>query len=269
MKHNLKRIYRFIKRQYFTKFGLDRDLYLVYTMSKVGSSTVYNSLKKKYPFKEIHHIHFLGDTWLDSFKTGHPTFNNNLKNASNLNKLLAKKRWNIKIISLTRDPIARDVSGIFQTWKHIFNVENITDVSAEMIIAHLKEIDFSYAQNWFETDFKEFTGFDIFEHEFNSSRGYEIYSCKKAELLIFQLEQLNSNFNLAMNRFIGKGEYKLHEENITASRASGELNTKVKQLLKLSHQQLENIYDSLYMSTFYNTSQIDKFKKRWLEELKE
>ena len=265
VRDKLSKVYSLIRKQLNTKFGFDRDLYLVYTMSKVGSSSVYYSLKNKFPYKEIHHIHFLGETWLSSFKTGHSIFNNNIRNGEALLKLLHKKRWKIKIISLTRDPIARDISGIFQTWQHLFNVQDVTELSPEKIIEYLKKEDFSYSQNWFETDFFEFTGFDVFRHKFNKNRGYDIYSCNKADILILQLEQINSVFNQAMNEFIGKGNYILLEENITSSRASGNLNSAVKKQLKLPADQLENVYSTPYTLHFYNEYQIDKFKERWME----
>ncbi len=261
LKKRLAKVYHYIRRQYFTNFGLDKDLILIYTMSKVGSSSVYYSLKKKYPYKEIHHIHFLGETWLDSFRQGHSVFNNNLKHADALFRLLGKKNWNIKIITLTRDPIARNISGIFQTWQHIFDVVDINDVTPEAIINQLKREDFSYAQNWFETDFLEFTGLDVFKQSFNAAKGFEIYSSPKAPVLIMQLEQLNSVYNNAMSSFLGSGDYVLHQENLTASKDSAVLNKTVKQLAKFPDTRLRTIYD-----TFYNELQIDKLKLQWTEK---
>lgn len=264
--NKLSKVYHFIKRQYYTNFGFDRDLYLIYTMSKVGSSSVYYSLKKKFPYKEIHHIHFLGNTWLESFKSGHPIFNNNIKNADALFKLLDKRKWNIKIVSLVRDPIARDISGIFQTWEHLFDVKDVSSLTPIEIVEHFRTAEFSYSQNWFETDFKEFTGLNVFENSFDATKGYEIYFNSKASILILQLEQLNNIYNQALNEFIGFGYYKLQKENVTSSRASGELNAAVKKLLKFPRKKLEDIYQSPYIKTFYNESQVDKFVNRWAEK---
>lgn len=263
LKQYFSKAYHFVKRQFHTKFGANNDLFLIYTLSKVGSSSVYYSLKQKFPYKDIQHVHFLGATWLNKLKTDHKVFKNNLKNADRVFDLLNKKHWNIKIIALTRDPIARDVSGMFQTWQHVFDVEDITQVSAEQIISHLTATDFSYSQNWFETDFLEFTGLDVFKEGFDTHKGYQIYHTHKASILILQLEQLNTVYNEAMNAFIGKGSYVLQEENITSSRASGELHKNVKTLLKLPLERIDNIYASDYVTTFYNASQIVHFKKKW------
>ncbi len=263
----LLKFYHYIKKQYYTNFGLDKDLILVYTLSKVGSSSVYYSLKKTYPYKEIHHVHFLGDTWLNKFKTGHRIFNNNLKNAERIFTLLNKKPWRLKIIALTRDPIARDISGMFQTWQHVFDVPDITEVPAEQIVEQLHKNDFLYSQNWFETDFMEFTGLNVFQEGFDAEQGYQIYKTDQADILIMQLEQLNVIYNEAMQAFLGNGSYVLQKENITSSRESGKLHSQVKGLLRLPPETLEEICASDYMTTFYNAVQLEKFKERWVEKL--
>ncbi|WP_417857554.1 putative capsular polysaccharide synthesis family protein [Xanthomarina gelatinilytica] len=266
LRKQLSKFYHFIKKQYYTNLGFDKDFILVYTLSKVGSSSVYYSLKKTYPFKEIHHVHFLGDTWLDKFKTGHRIFNNNLKNAERIFTLLNKKPWRVKIIALTRDPIARDISGMFQTWQHVFDVPDITEVPAEQIVAQLHKNDFLYSQNWFETDFLEFTGLDVFQAGFDAEQGYQIYKTDQADILIMQLEQLNAIYSEAMQAFLGKGSYVLQKENITSSRESGALHSQVKKRLRLSPESLQEICSSAYMTTFYNAAQIDTIKKRWEEK---
>ncbi|WP_028873271.1 putative capsular polysaccharide synthesis family protein [Psychroserpens burtonensis] len=259
----IKHVYHFLKKQYYTRLGTDRDLILVYTMSKVGSSSVYYSLKQKFPYKEIHHVHFLGDTWLHKFKNDHTIFKNNLKTADKLFALFNKKRWNVKIITLTRDPIARDISGIFQAWQHVFDVDDITEVTPEQILGYLNSNDFLYAANWFETDFLEFTGLNVFNSKFDKDKGYQTYSSNNTPILVMQLEQLNAVYNEAMNVFIGTDEYVLHKENITSSRASGLLNKKIKTLFHLPLTKVETIYNSQYINTFYNPTQIENFKDRW------
>jgi len=265
-KTTLRKLYHFVRKQYYTKFGLDRDLILVYTLSKVGSSSVYYSLKKKFPYKEIHHVHFLGDTWLNKFKNDHEIFQNNLKTADKLFTLFKKKRWNVKIITLTRDPIARDISGIFQAWQHIFDVDDINKITSEKILDYLNNNDFSYSENWFETDFLEFTGLNVFNEKFDADKGYQLYQANHGPILLMQLEQLNKVYNAAMNAFIGKGEYVLQQENITSSRASGTLNKKVKTLFRMPLNKIETIYNSKYINTFYTTSQIKSFKDRWTKK---
>jgi hypothetical protein len=263
---SIKLIYRFFKKQYHTRLGTDRDLILVYTLSKVGSSSVYYSLKQKFPYKEIHHVHFLGDTWLSKFKNDHEIFKNNLKTADSLFKLFKKKRWNVKIITLTRDPIARDISGVFQAWQHIFDVDDITKVTAEKILDYLHTNDFLYSENWFETDFLEYTGLNLLNEKFDADRGYQLYSANNIPILVMQLEQLNTVYSEAMSAFMGQGEYVLLQENITSSRASGTLNKKVKTLFRLPLNKIDTIYNSKYINTFYSTAQIKSFKDKWMKK---
>lgn len=245
----------------------NKDLYLIYTMGKVGSASVYHSLKEMFPNKKVLHVHFLGDTWLNKFKTDHEVFSNNIRNAERIYSLMKLKKWNIKIITLTRDPIARDVSGIFQTWQHIFNEQNIENVSVESIVSHLNESDFTYPQEWFETDFIEFTGINVFDQNFSfdAENGYSIYKQGNYPLAIIQLEKLDSVYSQAMNEFLGPGRYQLNKSNITEERTSGELNRSVKQKFRITAEKAKRIYDSKYCHTFYRPNQIQKFYERWTE----
>ena len=205
----------------------------------------------------------MSETWLNKLKLDHDIFQENIKVAKSINKIMNKKNWKLNIITLTRDPIARDISGIFQTWQHIFDVDDITEISKEDILNYLLRGDFSYPENWFKTEFSEYTSLNILDEKFNSTKGYTIYETEKAAILVMQLEQLNLIYNDAMNHFIGKDEYSLNQENQTSSKASSKLNKEVKSAFTLSSSKLEKVYDSDYIKTFYTKAQINSMVKKW------
>ena len=128
---------------------LKNNIILIYNASKVGSSTVYFNLKERLPFIEILHVHFLSERWLTEFKSSGKWLNN-IKTATKVKNLLSKNsNSRIKIITLVRDPIARDISAVFQSWDVIFDIKNINELNGDMIQSHLMKSDFNQTENWF------------------------------------------------------------------------------------------------------------------------
>lgn len=224
---------------------------------------MYHSLKKQFPYKEIWHIHFLGETWLTKMENGHEVFDRNIKLAERFYKRLEERKWNIRIITLVRDPVAREISGLFQTWQHIFDRPDVTDITLDEALGYLRKEEFGYSENWFNTDFKEFTGLNLFESTFDKDKGYTIYRSNRGPVICLQMERLDEVYNEAMNQFMGNGSYRLERTNITADRSSGAFNVEVKKAFKLDKEKADKVYNSTFTQFFYNKSEIDLFRAKW------
>ena len=103
-----------------------REIWLVYQMGKVGSSSIQESLKKLKQDRElnvsVYHVHSLTRDGLYRRENYHkrnfshePYINYHLLHCEYLGGQLARglkgKRW--KVVTLVRDPIARNISGFF------------------------------------------------------------------------------------------------------------------------------------------------------------
>lgn len=78
-------------------------IYLVYSMGKNGSMSVYKTLKNRLPHLNIFHVHFLSD---DGLKAAEDFNNRNDQtlNANNIKNCIAKNENSVlKIISLVRE----------------------------------------------------------------------------------------------------------------------------------------------------------------------
>jgi hypothetical protein len=234
-------------------------------MSKVGSTSVYSSLKNRLKYIPVIHVHFLGEFWLEKFRHGHSVFNINLEKAKQTFKVINKSKTRIKIITLVREPISRDVSGIFQTWKHLFDFDNINDIPVSDIVTHLNSSKFNYCEEWFKTDFLEFTGMNILNEKFDIERGYSIYKNEKVDVLCIKLEKLNEVYLKAFKDFLDIDNFILENQNISTEKKSSGLNRQVKSNFRLSDEKLTEIYDTKYMKTFYSSQEIEAFKREWQE----
>ncbi len=122
--------------EYKIKRDMDKEKVLIYQMGKVGSSTVYETVKAMGLDCSISHIHFLSDSGIS--KAEYAFMNSKSKQipmhlirSKILKRHLNLKSDKIKIISLTRDPVSRIISDVFQNLKYFHPDSLMTNSSID------------------------------------------------------------------------------------------------------------------------------------------
>lgn len=253
-----------IKKYRDRKFN--EGTYLVYSMGKVGSSSVESSLVNRLPHAVIFHTHFLSDNWLNEILPKEKTFfHGNITIGKKIRTYLDQNKGKkIRIITLVREPIGREISGLFENWKaHFDNIENL---SPDQFIGKLNKSNYNFCLNWLDTEFKEFTGVDLYELPFDQEKGYSIYQVKNFEILCIQLEVLDQKFSKAMKDYIGLN-IQLKSSNIGNDKLGAELYKEVKSTYKLPLEKESIIFDSKYLNHFYSHKDILSMKSRWCRNI--
>lgn len=206
---------------------------LIYQPGKVGSNTIEFTLKEY----NVDVIRSHGVLYPYEFeKTNFPELFYNK----------VKKFKKIKLITLVRDPIAKDIGHFFQkchvsgndvAWivkgimekdfqQSFFNYLSVVtplnflgknkDVSNFKIVSH---IDYIGQKNkngalwgWYEEELKEKLGIDILNYPFNVEKGYSIIQKDNMEILVIKLECLN-NLETVLADFVGIPELHLVNSN--------------------------------------------------------
>jgi hypothetical protein len=241
-------------------------LILVYSMGKVGSLTVFETLKKFFPPQNVHHLHFLSDYWLKEVlpKTNHT---HNINHGLMIRGLIQKARQEnrpIKIISLVREPVSREVSNFFQNNVDFFE-GNFSDFKKEELLdTFKKKISFDYLLNWFDSEFFSYTNIDVYSHEFDKNNGFSIINENGFEVLIIRLENLDQCFSLAFQVFLKKNISALRIANQSKDKSeSVEISRFFKKHFKLNPRDLNEIYSSKFMKHFYTSEEISQFRQKW------
>lgn len=200
IKREIRRLLFLIKK----KIKNDTNIYLIYTMGKVGSSSIYHSLKKQKPYSEIYHVHFLSKNYLDNIlPKEHKIFHSSIpKGRDILSAINQRPKSRIKIITLTREPVGRSISELLQNWKHIY--DDIESVPHDELKKHIESKPYNYTLEWFDKEFKEYLNFDIYQHKFDKEKGYETYKHGRFDILCIKLEKLNSVYEKAFLDFLGE-----------------------------------------------------------------
>jgi len=246
------------------RFG--KVIVLVYTMGKVGSRSVYDSLRAHLEALPVAHAHFLSDHWVNGVLPSlHRSFRHNIQNAEEYRRRTASlPDHRLKVITLVRDPVARELSNIFENWQGLFRIRSIDDLSLEMITSYVDQQPQQFALEWFDSEFKGWTDVDVYSLPFDRRRAYEIYETERFDLLVIKLEGLDACFTQAIGQFLGVDGIELVRSNETASKDGKTHYRELTEKYRATEEKLNELYASRLVTHFYSDAEIAAFRGRWL-----
>lgn len=234
---------------------------LVYQMGKVGSSTVCKTLDNK----EIPnlHVHFVSrEIWRSAA-------NIYLENGENLpphfhtGRLL--RQWlnwtehQVQVVTLVRDPIAREVSKEFEMGSLLEIPTDDVNESLRVLRSRLTSPDaLNFPYTWFDREILPTFGVDVFDHPFNREEGFGRITQKDVDILILTLEQLDDLVPTVLSDFVGRS-LQLKKDRVR----SDKVYAAVKKRLRLEERTVRRLYDCEWMRHFYTDRNIEQFVERW------
>jgi len=241
---------------------------IVWQKGKVGSSSVYKSLKSSKIPNPVFHIHFLNPDNLDRIRKDLEAKNLSIPGHIDDGEILLgryKKTGgnNWKIITIVRDLAKIKISGFFQYIERVScdheglltkNGDINTDLALQLLKKSFNNFDESkdYVCTWFDKEIKQMTKIDVFSHPFDHERGYTIIKENNVELLILKTELLNSTFNEAISRFLHIDfPLQLKNTNISKNKYYSEAINQVRNELVIPDEVLNKMNSSRYMRHFY------------------
>lgn len=221
---------------------------LVYQPAKVGSSSVMYSLRRH--GIQAMRWHSCQSAYLEKYKADFQVCKEYLKEP-------------LKVISLVREPITREISECFQLYgDERIDHEIIGNTLEEDVLGWLDRRSLiNYEFTWFDKELKEFIGIDVYEHDFDRENGYAIIRNENVELLLLQMEQLDTNQQIIAD-FIGISDFKLIKENVGAVKPYHYAYADLKKNIKIPQEIIERYYkNNEKMNHFYSEQQRNDFLK--------
>ena len=247
---------------------LDNGALLLLQPGKVGSSSIAGSLENvQVPYLHAHtltdlHVHTLADSlW------GNGALKERLLEGV---KLFPKVVGPIKIISMIRDPIGRDVSAYFQAfmeytlydWVQADVYKGINDY----IDSNSKIGDWGWIFEWFNIEIKNNFGIDIYQYDFDKKRGCQIIKKDNVELLLIKTEKLNCCQDV-VKQFVGRENFKLVNANMGNDKLYKYAYTETKKTIVISDHIIDFYYNgNKGMDHFYTLEEKRKFAEKWCEK---
>lgn len=272
---------------------------LVYQMGKVASSTVVASLEAanvdSIHMHDISHlIPTLGQTERKAFTNGFSKknickeitkniFNNNINEVCSYFDTITEISQNkqfyyysfrdyvssskdcVKIITLIRKPLERNISAMFQ------NLENYLFVSPpeynETIIEYLIRIfnkDFTkdFFRNWFKGEFERSTGINILKYPFDKEKGYTHIRHGNFDVLAIRAENLNDCEKIIGN-FVEVDNFNLISTNYSKHRWHAEIYKKFKEEYIPSKELIDTFIKSKYVRHFYTEKELMNYYEKY------
>ncbi len=276
--YNLWMTRRYVEGKH--KKGHTKKLLLVYSMPKVGSSTIYVALRRmqlQWPSLHTHSLHeemlaknevIYKRNWHKGMK---PT---QIWQSQYVLREIRKGMNNtsFKIITLVRDPIARNVSHFFETLYLVNDYDYRKKMRFQSIDDTVKEITPLFFDHflghdvplhWFDRELKAIFDTDVFNVPFLKFKGYQVYQGEKAEVLVIRLEDLNECVDAAIRDFLGIKGLQLVRSNMGADKDYSRLYRAFLENLTLPKSYLNEMYESKYARHFYTPEEIENFKRKW------
>lgn len=250
---------------------------LVYQMGKVGSSTIVSTLERAGVTEPVLHVHTLVPEEIRiavnrQRNSQVPFLHEHLIVSSIVGKKLGASRFPCRIVTLTREPVARAISFVFEDLKkqapEARREDGSIDVSA---VTRATERVLSAPDNgnadpslWFDRELKVSFGVDVFEHPYDFERGYTIIRSGNVPVLVMRMEDINRAVCSALAEFlqIDPARIRLAEANVGVKKWYAIYMDEVKRTLKLEDETLERLIGTRYFQHFY-ASESERITQRW------
>jgi len=249
----------------------------VYQMGKVGSSTVYHAVRAALPGVPVYHVHFLSAQLAEHRATHErsgmrPVPYHIYLGEALRGQLLRHAGRAVRIISLVRDPIAFELSNLFQNPRLVAGGANPAGVPADRDgLRRTLERRLAaggghgYVDGWFDREMKTVFGIDVYAEPFDSAAGWQHYRHGRAELLLIRLEDLDRQGPAAIADFLElSGPLALATANDRSRQANGGTYAELGRAPGLDPAVVEGVYAGRYARHFYAPAERQAFAARWI-----
>jgi hypothetical protein len=240
------------ERLFFNRYLANYIPVFVYQMGKVGSKSVFKSLSEQY-LGVVLHAHY--------FNSKHKDWR-----VRRLYHWVMKGDRPLNVISLTREPIGRCVSGFFQ------NFENHTGVpyhKSNFSLEELKAIFLEKFKNgrilkWFDKNIRANFGIDVYANSFPKC-GYATYQHNNIRLLVMQSEMDDKQKETVIRDFLELETFQIVNRNIGTQKVYASTYKDFKRNVKFPSDYIDQMCKSKYFNHFYEQDLINEVRSIWSE----
>jgi hypothetical protein len=224
----------------------------IYQMGKVASSSVNFSLNRVYPGVVLH---------AHSFGPDHHEWR-----IRRLFERTVLEGNPLDIISLTREPIGRNISAFFENFErdtgsryanHEFSMTELRE-------QFLNNYDHEIPLVWFDKNIKDNFDIDVYASPF-PDEGVESYRKGNIRLLVLRSE-IEDNLKIsAIRDFLHLPEFDLHQRNVASQKEYADEYRQFVKSVKLPSDYLTRMINSKYFNHFYDSNLAEEVRRWWAE----
>lgn len=240
---------------------------LIYQMGKVGSAAIRDSLDGI--GKENYQVHYLDSKKLENLTARHEKLGMKipphiLRSQQVLSGKLLEEN-DVKIITLLRDPVARNVSAFFQNLESYFPGIHIDELDGQVLIdTFIAKYPHRISIDWFRNEFFQTTGIDVCANPVQENAGNYTFAHKNIDALLIKVESSDHSKLEALRSFLDlPNSFRLLKTNIGDEKSYSEKYKEFKSKIVLPTNYLDEMYNSILIRHYYNEDDITKMRTKW------
>jgi hypothetical protein len=249
---------------------------IVFQMGKVGSMSVVRAIRAANRLRPVYHVHRLTDEGLalevERARRRGMGLPSHIWESRHVRELLPvwKRRGKIPLVSMVREPVARNVSAFFQWMITARGREVALQGLSQRTIKDLRDEflnefdDHNVPATWFDDEMLKIFGVDVYASDFPSASGWLIYPKADVQLVVMRLESLNRCWEAALVALMGRGRVpRLTRTNQRLKGQGSDLYRRFLDEVRFPSAYLDRMYGTRYARHFYSQIELERFKKRW------
>lgn len=278
--------YMYLRRyqEYCRQIRQDAEPLIVFQMGKVGSTTITEMLAANCPEYELFQVHVLSPQWLQTVESqyrqasrdhGRNSVDRHVLASRYLAPLVQRpapggRPW--KVISVVRDPVARNISAFFEAFPVYFSSDaagdpRMTKAGTQTLVTKFMD-EFGERRHrvpldWFENHLEPVFGLDIYQQPFDKAAGYQIYRSNFCDLLLLRTEDMDDTLGAGIEALLGLSLPRIESHNVSTDKHYGNAFDSFGAALELPDSYLDQMYGSKYAEHFYTPDELARFRRRW------
>jgi hypothetical protein len=230
---------------------------VVHTMGRVGSTAIHEPLRRFQGF-ETYHTHAFSETELDRALRTRTRWDAHLKDS--LAVLHGEMPYNpsIRLISIVRDPLARNISAFFNNLPARF-ADAGTATLIDRFVNHWRH---DWPLNWFRQEVKETLGLDVMAEPFDFSRSEQVIANERVSMLVIRAENSDTVKSRNVSEFLGL-ERRIPIGHANAGSKFGPAYAAFKAEFRAPREMLDMLYGSAFCRHFWTDGERTAMRRKW------
>ena len=244
-----------------------RQKVIIYQMGKVASSSIKSSLTGLNKI-DITYTHNLNSSYTEEL--------NDIKEEKGWEITVSpesvRKIWSeikdekqLKVITLVREPVGRNISAYFQNLGVIFGQKDVHNQLTydELFDGFVQKYPHSIPIAWFDKEFKQTLGIDVYKYEFPKKEGALIIKEGKYHVLIIRSDINDALKQQYIEKLLSTKGIVLKQENLSAGKPYKDVYKNFIDNVKFPETYLSEMLDSKYARHFFENSERELLKEKW------
>lgn len=271
-------------RKSLWRFRLQREIRLafsgpvppaiIFSAQKTASTAVAEALRAV-AGQAVFHFHFLDADYMRSVgkAMGWRELTNVGLNDDSLKALggaftsaLMREGRRLRVVTLVRDPIARNVSRYFENLDTLWNVERAHEqIDVGQLLAEFHQrFDHEEGINWFDREFRPVLGIDVYEQAFPHDLGLLRIDSSPYELLIMRHDLDDRLKEKSLAEFVDSASVSIVPKNVGSQKPYARVYRDFLQRLELPEKYVDHQLGSKYACHFFGADELASLRAKWL-----